>query len=95
MARVLQTRQAREDALDIWEYVAQRNTGAATRLLRAFDRAVRQLSESPEIGARQDQHRAGLRSFPVGKYVIFYEPIPEGVRVIRILHGARHWPELL
>jgi toxin ParE1/3/4 len=30
-----------------------------------------------------------LRSFPVGRYVIFYLAIPGGVQIVRVLHGAR------
>jgi toxin ParE1/3/4 len=32
---------------------------------------------------------SGLRSFPVGRYVIFYMPTPKGVEIVRVLHGAR------
>ena len=42
----------------------------------------------PEFG--QDMHR----SF-VGKYVIYYRPIDDGIQVIRILHGARQPKDLL
>jgi toxin ParE1/3/4 len=30
-----------------------------------------------------------LRSFAVGRYVIFYLAIPGGVQIVRVLHGAR------
>jgi toxin ParE1/3/4 len=30
-----------------------------------------------------------LRSFAVGRYVIFYLTIPAGVQIVRVLHGAR------
>jgi len=30
-----------------------------------------------------------LRSLPVGRYVIFYVPLPKGVEIVRVLHGAR------
>jgi len=95
MPRIVRTRQARNDVLDIWEYVARNNPAAADRLIRRLDVMIRRLAEQPRIGAAQDKYRAGLRSFPVGNYVIFYEPIPTGIQVIRILHGARNWPELI
>jgi toxin ParE1/3/4 len=31
----------------------------------------------------------GLRSFPVGNYVVFYRIVPEGIELVRVLHGAR------
>ncbi len=30
-----------------------------------------------------------LRSFPVGRYVIFYLPLVDGVELVRVLHSAR------
>ena len=30
-----------------------------------------------------------VRSFPFGRYVIFYEPIEDGIDVVRVLHSAR------
>jgi toxin ParE1/3/4 len=32
---------------------------------------------------------AGLRSFPVGRYVIFYLQVQDSLQIVRILHGAR------
>jgi hypothetical protein len=31
----------------------------------------------------------GLRSFPFGRYVIFYVPLDDGIDVVRVLHAAR------
>jgi len=35
------------------------------------------------------------RRFTVGWYVIYYEPIADGVQVLRILHGARNHKGLI
>ena len=51
------------------------------------------IDESPEIGECQDDLKPGLRRFVVGNYLVFYEPIPGGMRVVRVLHGARRWEE--
>ncbi len=32
---------------------------------------------------------ADLRSFPFGRYVIFYMPVQDGIDVVRVLHSAR------
>jgi toxin ParE1/3/4 len=40
-------------------------------------------------GPRQERSRANVRSFPFGRYVIFYEPIEDGIDVVRVLHSAR------
>lgn len=31
----------------------------------------------------------GVRSFAFGRYVVFYEPLPDGIDVVRVLHGSR------
>ena len=41
------------------------------------------IAESPALGERQDQIKQGLRRFVVGRYLIFYEPIAGGIRVVR------------
>lgn len=41
----------------------------------------------PLIGISREELHPSLRSFPVGKYLIFYRLVPEGIEVIRVLHG--------
>ncbi len=41
------------------------------------------------MGRPRDELAEGLRSFSVGRYVMFYRAIPEGVEIVRVLHGAR------
>jgi toxin ParE1/3/4 len=53
------------------------------------------LARHPRMGIRQDQYRAGLRCFPVGKYVIFYHVTDDGLEIYRVLHGARQLEDLL
>jgi len=47
------------------------------------------LAENPRLGADYHARRPGLRSFSVPPYLIFYQPIPGGIRLVRVLHGAR------
>jgi plasmid stabilization system protein ParE len=46
--------------------------------------------EFPELGEKRDDLRSNLRSFSVGNYVIFYFPDAHGVRIVRVIHGARN-----
>lgn len=45
--------------------------------------------ENPLAGRERRELRAGLRSFPVGNYVIFYLPLPDGVEINRVMHGRQ------
>ena len=95
MARVIRTMQAREDALDIWEYIAEDNAAAADNLPLRINAVNRLLAENPKLGSPQDKYRIGMRCMPVGSYLIFYEPIPKAIRILRILHAARRWDDLI
>lgn len=41
------------------------------------------------MGRAREELAASLRSFPFGRYVIFYVPIEDGIDVVRVLHSAR------
>jgi toxin ParE1/3/4 len=47
------------------------------------------LAEQPEMGRVRDELLQGLRSFPVARYVIFYLTVPNGIDIVRVLHGSR------
>lgn len=90
MARVIHTRQAREDLLSIWSYIAADNPTAADRVLDAIDRRCARLSENPKLGPARPDIAPELRYFPVGSYLIFYREVSAGVEIVRVLHGARN-----
>jgi toxin ParE1/3/4 len=41
------------------------------------------------MGRAREELAADLRSFPFGRYVIFYMPVQDGIDVVRVLHSAR------
>jgi toxin ParE1/3/4 len=41
------------------------------------------------MGRAREELAADLRSFPFGRYVIFYMPAQDGIDVVRVLHSAR------
>ncbi|MCI0485827.1 MAG: type II toxin-antitoxin system RelE/ParE family toxin [Blastocatellia bacterium] len=89
MPSVLTKPLARGDLLDIWDYVAADSLAKADRLLNTINKQCEKLARFPEMGRARDELAPSLRSFPVGKYVIFYRPIEDGVEVVRVLHGKR------
>ncbi len=54
-----------------------------------LDEKFQLLARQPGLGRVRQELAAGLRSFPVVRYVIFYEPVPDGIAVVRVLHSAR------
>ena len=95
MARILRSLQATNDLLAIWEYIAQDDPVAASGMLSKIDKAVHLLADNPLFGEEQPQIKRGLRRFVVGSYLIFYEPIDDGIQVVRIFHGARRYEDML
>jgi toxin ParE1/3/4 len=45
------------------------------------------LAERPLLGRERPEVAAGLRSFPVWPYVLFYRPKYRGCRIMRVIHG--------
>jgi toxin ParE1/3/4 len=80
---------ARSDLAKIWDYIADDNGTRADAFVDLIDQKFHELASHPNMGRSRDELAEGLRSFPVGRYVIFYRPLPQGVEIIRVLHGSR------
>ncbi len=81
------------DILDIVRRIRPHNPAAAVRFVEAFKASVDLLARMPDIGrVRPDLGTPETRSWRVKgfrKYLIFYETLPDRVRLLRVLHGAR------
>jgi toxin ParE1/3/4 len=85
------TRRADEDLQEIYRYT-RRTWGRdqAVRYLRGLEQRFTALADNPLAGlAREDLRPPGLRSFVHGSHVIFYQPQPDGVLIVRVLHGRQ------
>ena len=89
MPYIVQRPEAAADLLDIWLHIAPQNLAAADRLADRIALQCGHLAEMPRLGRARDDLAAGLRSFTVGSYVLFYVPLNDGIELIRVLHGAR------
>jgi toxin ParE1/3/4 len=86
-----------EDELEaIWDYIAFDNIDAADRFLAAVTVAFRELASRPRLGRLRKFPRLPseeVRSFRVKgfkNYLIFYRPIPNGIEILHVIHGARN-----
>lgn len=80
---------AEEDLEEIWSFVAERDVGAADRLIDQITSRFDHLLAYPEAGRARHELLVNLRSLPVKRYVIFYQPTEDGVEIFRVLHGSR------
>lgn len=96
MALIRRTPAALSDLDDIYDYIANDNPSSASKVIRKIEVVAGQLARSPGLGRACDELSTGLRMMPASPYpyVIFYRPIDDGIRIIRVVHGARDFPSL-
>jgi toxin ParE1/3/4 len=89
MSRVTRRPQAEADILEIWGYIAEDSMDEADRWLLALCERLELWATQPKMGRSRDELSRGLRSLVFGRYVVFFEPLPDGIDVVRVLHGSR------
>ena len=64
-------------------------------VFKAIEESFQVIAEHPRIGAMceidEDRFR-DYRFWPIRKYtdyLVIYRPIPDGVEIVRVIHGAR------
>lgn len=83
---------------DIWYYVAKESGSSeiANRLIDSITARFSLLARFPEVGRRRDADiQPGVRSFPVGEYVILYRVSDDAVQILHVFHGKRDVFEML
>lgn len=87
--------QADADIEAIAYHIAQDNPRAAWRWWDSILEKCQRIGEMPHIGIARPEIRRELRTLPFGNYIIAYREIEDGVEIVRVIHGARRWQELL
>lgn len=94
MPRAIHSAAALQDYREIWNYIADHDLNAADRLLVELHRKTVFLARHPHAGRSRANLLSGMRSFPVGSFLIFYLPVADGIEVLRVLHAARDFPSV-
>ena len=93
------TPEAEDDLFEIWAYVARDNRDAANEVEEAIYLACDLLSESPLAGRTRTDLTALPLLFwlvqPHKTYFVVYDPDEEPLKIVRIVHTARHLPSTL
>lgn len=84
---ILRSARARADLIEIWGFIANDNQAAADHMLDRFEQILSTLAQNPLMGRARPELAQDLRSFPVGSYVLFYRPEPDGILLVRVLSG--------
>ena len=89
MARFTLLREAENDLIEIWQYIAEDDQEAATRVLYSLDEKFHRLAQNSKLGPARPDIAPELRYFIEGNYLILYREAAEGIEVVRVVHGAR------
>ena len=86
----------KEDLPVIYAFIAKDDPAAAEHVLGAIEETFRQISRQPECGMVFRTRTLTLQRFrmlPVSgfrNYLVFYRDDGECIRVLYVVHGARH-----
>ena len=89
MPRLVFAENAERDLTEIGDFIARDNAAAAAQFVMRIHEHCQLLAARPNIGRERPELAQQLRSFPLGRYVIFYRAVDDRVEIVRVLHGAR------
>ena len=78
---------ARRELLQIYAYLAERNSAAAESVIQEVNRKLENLTHFPFIGRERPNISPGLRSLVVRNYVIFYDVAHDQITIYRVIDG--------
>jgi len=94
MSKVRYTRQAREDLLNIWEWIAPENPATADRVYDEIETRCSSLRDYPRLGRPRPEIGMDARSLVIERWIALYRIVTDGVQVVRIVDGARDLTKL-
>ena len=102
MPAVTQREAARRDLVEHFVYLAEEaGLEVADRFLAHAEASFNDLAQQPRMGAPltlKHPALANIRKWRVkgfDNHLVFYEPRPDGVSIVRVLHAASDWWQLL
>ncbi|WP_096787436.1 type II toxin-antitoxin system RelE/ParE family toxin [Rhodobacter sp. CZR27] len=82
---------AAADLQEIADFIALDSPQAALRWLDGLEERFELLGDMPGTGVQ----RPDLRLLPVGRYLVLYWAVDGDAEIVRVLHGARQWQDLI
>ena len=102
MPMVTKREAARRDLVEHFVYLAEEaGLDVAERFLANAEASFNDLAQQPKMGAPltlKPPDLANVRKWRIkgfDNHLVFYEPRPDGVSIVRILHATRDWWQLL
>jgi toxin ParE1/3/4 len=79
----------RRDLNEILIYIGKSDPWNAVAFVDRLESICKRFVRFPELGRAREELGAGIRSYPVDRYVIFYRILDGDIEIVRALHGAR------
>ena len=94
MSRTVILPEAQHDLSAIWSYVAEQSQSEiiADGLIDKIHDVAKTYAAQPLLGEFRPDLHPRVRCFPVGRYVVFYFPMDDGMEIMQVIHGARDIP---
>lgn len=94
--RIFYTKKAKQDLRDIYEYIAYEllvpeTASEQTRRIMKEIKTLDEITRRYPLYEEEPWYSEGIRLFPVGNYLVFYQPIESQntVSIVRIMYGGR------
>lgn len=95
--RIVHGKDVFEELVNLSFYIAQDDEDAAQRFLAACDETFTFLASNKNVGATRTFQDASLRDVRMWrvkgfeKYLIFYQPLSDGIKILHVVHSARNY----
>lgn len=94
MARLVILPAARQDLIEIGDFIAHDNPERAASFVSEIEAKMVFAAERPGSFPAHSELHEGLRSARHGHYLIFFLEAGDEVKIVRVLHGARDLPRV-
>ena len=75
--------------------IAADNPTAAQHWYERLYKTFETLGTMPEMGAPRFDVRPDMRLCSFGSYLILYRAVEDSAEIVRVVHGAREWEDLV
>jgi len=88
MLEIVKRPRAKKDLIGIWRYSFNEwGEAQADKFLAEIEAGIAQLKHNPKLGRPREEVRAGYRSLPVNRHIVYYLLTPSVIRIVRVLHA--------
>ena len=89
MARLLFSDHALDDLREIHDYIARDKPTAAARWVERLEEKCSRLSHRPQLGESCPEFGTQIRRSVLGRFVIYFRALADGIEVVRVVAGDR------